>query len=258
MNDARSARGDAPKAGEEGPIIRMRGIRKVYETGRVKVEALKGIDLEIRRGEFAAIVGPSGSGKSTLMNLIGCLDMPTAGRYLIDGVDVREIDEGDLAYLRNRGIGLVFQSYNLVPRTSALRNVELPLIYARVPAKERRERALAALSAVGLADRLRHLPSELSGGQQQRVAIARAIVTDPRLILADEPTGNLDSAASREVLEIFTRLNDEGRTIVMITHEQSVADTARRVLRLSDGRVVDDFVHGAAQPAAAIAQGAPA
>jgi len=203
-------------------------------------------------------MGASGSGKSTLMHVIGCLDIPTAGRYLIDGVDVREIDESDLAYLRNRGIGFVFQSYNLVPRTSALRNVELPLIYARVPAKERRERALAALDAVGLADRLRHLPSELSGGQQQRVAIARAIVTDPRLILADEATGNLDSAASREVLEIFTRLNDEGRTIVMITHEQTVADTARRVLRLSDGRVVDDSVHGAARPSAAVAQGAPA
>jgi putative ABC transport system ATP-binding protein len=156
---------------------------------------------------------------------------------------VRAIDEGDLAFVRNRGIGLVFQSYNLVPRTSALRNVELPLIYARVPARERRERALGALAAVGLLDRQRHLPSQLSGGQQQRVAIARAIVTDPRLILADEPTGNLDSAATREVLDIFTRLNDEGRTIVMITHEQHVAESARRVIRLSDGRVVDDFLH---------------
>ena len=202
------------------------------------MHALRDVSVVVERGDFVAIMGASGSGKSTLMNMIGCLDLPTAGRYLIDGVDVREIDEGDLAYLRNRGIGLVFQSYNLVPRTSALRNVELPLIYARVAGRERRERALAALEAVGLSDRQRHLPSELSGGQQQRVAIARAIVTNPRLILADEPTGNLDSAATREVLEIFTRLNDEGRTIVMITHEQHVADSARRVLRLSDGRVV--------------------
>jgi putative ABC transport system ATP-binding protein len=240
------------------PIIAIERVWKTYGSGDMTVHALCDVSVVVERGEYVAIMGASGSGKSTLMNLIGCLDMPTAGRYLIDGVDVREIDEGDLAYLRNRGIGLVFQSYNLVPRTSALRNVELPLIYARVPGKERRERALAALDSVGLADRLRHLPSELSGGQQQRVAIARAIVTDPRLILADEPTGNLDSAASREVLEIFTRLNDGGRTIVMITHEQSVADTARRVLRLSDGRVVDDFVHDAAQPAAAMAQGAPA
>jgi putative ABC transport system ATP-binding protein len=223
------------------------------------VHALRDVSVVVERGDSVAIMGASGSGKSTLMNVIGCLDMPTAGRYLIDGVDVREIDEGDLAYLRNRGIGLVFQSYNLVPRTSALRNVELPLIYGRVPGRERRERALAALEAVGLADRQRHLPSELSGGQQQRVAIARAIVTNPRLILADEPTGNLDSAATREVLEIFTRLSDEGRTIVMITHEQNVADTARRVLRLSDGRVIGDSVHEAVRPSAvAVAQAAPA
>jgi putative ABC transport system ATP-binding protein len=238
------------------PIIAIERVWKTYGTDETTVHALRDVSVVVERGEFVAIMGASGSGKSTLMNVIGCLDMPTAGRYLIDGVDVRQIDEADLAYVRNRGIGLVFQSYNLVPRTSALRNVELPLIYGRVPGRERRERALAALEAVGLLDRQRHLPSQLSGGQQQRVAIARAIVTDPRLILADEPTGNLDSAATREVLDIFTRLNDEGRTIVMITHEQHVAETARRVIRLSDGHVVEDFLH--AEVASRVAAGAPA
>jgi putative ABC transport system ATP-binding protein len=241
------------------PIIAIEHVWKTYGSGDTTVHALRDVSVVVERGDYLAIMGASGSGKSTLMNVIGCLDLPTAGRYLIDGVDVREIGEGDLAYLRNRGIGLIFQSYNLVPRTSALRNVELPLIYARVPGRERRERALEALEAVGLADRQRHLPSQLSGGQQQRVAIARAIVTNPRLILADEPTGNLDSTATGEVLEIFTRLNDEGRTIVMITHEQHVAATARRVLRLSDGSVVADSGQDALQPATAeLAQGAPA
>jgi putative ABC transport system ATP-binding protein len=242
-----------------GPIISIERVWKTYGDGDTTVHALRDVSVIVERGDYVAIMGASGSGKSTLMNVIGCLDMPTSGRYLIDGVDVRGIDEGDLAYVRNRGIGLVFQSFNLVPRTSALRNVELPLIYARVPSRERRERALAALAAVGLLDRQRHLPSELSGGQQQRVAIARAIVTNPRLILADEPTGNLDSAATREVLDIFTRLNGEGRTIVMITHEQHVAETARRVIRLSDGRVVDDFLHSdGPKTRAAIVEGAPA
>jgi putative ABC transport system ATP-binding protein len=240
-------------------IIAIEHVWKTYGEGDTTVHALRDVTVFVERGDYVAIMGASGSGKSTLMNVIGCLDLPTSGRYLIDGVDVREIAEGDLAYLRNRGIGLVFQSYNLVPRTSALRNVELPLIYGRVPGRERRVRALAALEAVGLLDRQKHLPSQLSGGQQQRVAIARAIVTDPRLILADEPTGNLDSAATREVLEIFKRLNDEGRTIVMITHEQHVADSARRVLRLSDGRVVDDVLNDVHQPSrGAVAEGAPA
>jgi putative ABC transport system ATP-binding protein len=241
------------------PIISIERVWKTYGAGDTTVHALRDVSVVVERGDYVAIMGASGSGKSTLMNVIGCLDMPTSGRYLIDGVDVRGIDEGDLAYVRNRGIGLVFQSFNLVPRTSALRNVELPLIYARVPGRERRERALGALAAVGLLDRQRHLPSELSGGQQQRVAIARAIVTNPRLILADEPTGNLDSAATREVLDIFTRLNGEGRTIVMITHEQHVAETARRVIRLSDGRVVDDFLHtDGPKTRAAVAAGTPA
>jgi putative ABC transport system ATP-binding protein len=241
------------------PIIAIEHVWKTYGAGDTTVHALRDVSMFVERGDHVAIMGASGSGKSTLMNVIGCLDMPTAGRYLIDGVDVREIDEGGLAYVRNRGIGLVFQSYNLVPRTSALRNVELPLIYGRVPGRERRERALAALEAVGLVDRQRHLPSQLSGGQQQRVAIARAIVTDPRLILADEPTGNLDSAATREVLDIFERLNDEGRTIVMITHEEHVAGSARRVVRLSDGSVVDDFVQDAVRPSrGGVVQGAPA
>jgi putative ABC transport system ATP-binding protein len=186
------------------------------------------------------VMGSSGSGKSTLMNLIGCLDAPTEGRYLLEGIDVSQLDDFELAFIRNRKIGFVFQSYNLVPRTSALRNVELPLIYARVPKHERRQLAEAALVAVGVGDRMHHLPSELSGGQQQRVAIARAIVTEPAIVLGDEPTGNLDSASGAEVMQIFSRLNAAGRTIVMITHEADIAAYAKRVIHLVDGRIDSD------------------
>ena len=223
----------------------LKSVSKTYGLGDVAVHALRGVDLRVERGDFVAVMGASGSGKSTLMNLIGCLDVPTEGRYLLEGIDVSRLDDFELAFIRNRKIGFVFQSYNLVPRTTALRNVELPLIYARVSKSERRERAEAALAAVGVGDRMHHIPSELSGGQQQRVAIARAIVTEPAIVLADEPTGNLDSASGREVMEIFARLNLAGRTIVMITHEPDIAAYAKRVVHLVDGRVDSDRRTGA-------------
>jgi putative ABC transport system ATP-binding protein len=222
------------------PVIRVRRLTKTYELGRLHVRALHDVSLRIERGDFVAIMGSSGSGKSTLMNILGCLDLPTSGSYEIDGVDVAEMDEDDLSDLRNRKIGFIFQSFNLVPRTSAIANVELPLAYAGLKGAERRLRAERALRSVGLDDRMRHQPSELSGGQQQRVAVARAIVTNPTLILADEPTGNLDSHSTEEVLRMFARLNAEGRTIVLITHEPDVAEQARRIIRLSDGEVVED------------------
>jgi putative ABC transport system ATP-binding protein len=223
------------------PVIQVEDVERVYRiTEDLAVPALDGVSLRIERGEFVAIMGSSGSGKSTLMNILGCLDAPTAGRYLLDGVDVRDIPEDDLADLRNRKIGFVFQSFNLVPRTSAVANVELPLAYAGLGRAERRRRAAAALAAVGMQDRMDHLPSELSGGQQQRAAVARAIVTNPAIVLADEPTGNLDSHSTADILAIFERLNAEGRTVVLITHEPDVADRARRVIRLGDGRVLSD------------------
>lgn len=222
------------------PAILVQRVVKTYEIGQIKVHALRDVSLQVDRGDLVAIMGSSGSGKSTLMNILGCLDVPTSGRYAIDGVDVRDLDEDDLSDLRNRKIGFVFQSYNLVPRTSALANVELPLSYAGIDRQLRQGRAEQALTAVGMAKRLHHQPSELSGGQQQRVAIARALVTNPTMILADEPTGNLDSRSTQDVLSIFARLNVEGRTVVLITHEPDVAEQAKRVIGLSDGRIVED------------------
>ena len=222
------------------PIIDARRVTKTYGAGVAVVHALRGVSFAIERGDFVAIMGASGSGKSTLMNILGCLDLPTRGRFLLDGIDVREFDEYELAQVRNRKIGFVFQSFNLIPRTSALANVELPLAYRRVKSKERRRRAVEALHTVGLGKRMHHLPNELSGGQQQRVAIARAIVTNPAMVLADEPTGNLDSASTRELLQVFCRLNLAGRTIVLITHEPELAAACKRVIVLRDGRIIED------------------
>ena len=234
---------------ETKPVIAVRNLTKTYAMGAVEVRALRGVSLVVERGDFVAIMGASGSGKSTLMNILGCLDAPTTGHYELDGVDVRALDETELAFVRNRKIGFVFQSYNLIPRTSAVANVELPLMYGGMKRTERRRIALLALEAVGLGDRVDHLPSELSGGQQQRVAIARALATRPAMILADEPTGNLDSGSTREVLEIFARLNQRGRTVVLITHEDDVAAYARRIIRLRDGLVVSDSAAREAVPA---------
>jgi putative ABC transport system ATP-binding protein len=240
----RAGRSERPRpgraSGSRAPVIRVHEVSKIYDLGQIRVPALRELSLSIERGDFVAIMGSSGSGKSTLMNILGCLDIPTGGRYEIDGVDARNLDEDDLSDLRNRKIGFVFQSFNLVARTSAIANVELPLAYAGLNREQRRVRAAAALAAVGMSNRHHHQPSELSGGQQQRVAVARAIVTNPSLILADEPTGNLDSHSTEDVLAIFARLNEEGRTVVLITHEPDVAAQARRVVRLSDGQIVED------------------
>jgi putative ABC transport system ATP-binding protein len=221
-------------------VIQVRDVFKTYELGGIAVRALRGVSVDIDRGEYVAIMGPSGSGKSTLMHILGCLDIPTSGTYSINGVDVRGLDEDDLSDLRNRYIGFVFQSFNLIPRTRALANVALPLQYAGLSKPDRLTRAKTALAMVGLTDRADHLPSELSGGQQQRVAVARSLVTNPALILADEPTGNLDSHSTHEVLGVFEHLNRQGRTIVLITHEEEVAAHARRIIRVRDGRIVGD------------------
>ncbi len=222
------------------PVLDLRDVTKVYGAAETAVHALRGVSLSVHRGEYVAIMGASGSGKSTLMNILGCLDIPTTGRYLLDGVDVSRLTDRQLALVRNRRIGFVFQSFNLVPRTTAQNNVELPLAYAGLKPVARRARARAALALVGLLDRAGHEPSQLSGGQQQRVAVARALVTAPALVLADEPTGNLDTQSTAEILVVLDRLNRAGRTIVLITHETDVARRARRLIRLVDGQVVAD------------------
>jgi putative ABC transport system ATP-binding protein len=222
------------------PVMALRDVTKHYGEGDTIVRALRGVSLDVAAGEYVAIMGASGSGKSTLMHIIGCLDVGTSGRYFLDGMDVSQLDDFALSVVRNRKIGFVFQSFNLIPRTSAYANVELPLVYANVSKSERRARVRAALSAVGLADRAEHFPNQLSGGQQQRVALARAIVTNPAIILADEPTGALDSESTAEVLGMFAGLHEEGRTVVVITHEHDVAERAGRVIRLRDGSVIED------------------
>jgi putative ABC transport system ATP-binding protein len=222
------------------PLIQLHDVRKLYLMGAEEVHALDGVDLAVERGEYLAVMGASGSGKSTLMNLLGCLDTPTSGRYLLNGTAVETLDDAELAAIRNREIGFVFQTFNLLPRTTALGNVELPLIYSGMPRRERRERARDALVEVGLADRMDHQPNELSGGQRQRVAIARALVNRPSILLADEPTGNLDSATSVEIMELFDRLHAAGNTVILVTHEAEIAGHAHRQVVLRDGRVLSD------------------
>jgi putative ABC transport system ATP-binding protein len=232
-------------------VIRTEELQRTYALGTELVPALAGVDLEIHRNEYVAVMGPSGSGKSTLMNLIGCLDTPTAGRYWLNGRLVSGMRDDELARVRNREIGFVFQTFNLLPRSSALGNVELPLVYAGLPKAQRRERAMGALEAVELADRVKHRPNELSGGQRQRVAIARALVTNPSILLADEPTGNLDSRTSSEIMGLFDRLHDEGQTIIMVTHEHDIAARAGRLITLRDGRIASDQAQLFSRPVAA-------
>jgi len=230
-------------AGAEGPVplIRLDDVWKTYSMGAEEIHALRGVNLSIDRNEYLAIMGPSGSGKSTLMNLIGCLDTPTRGSYFLGGRKVSDLGDDELARIRNREIGFVFQTFHLLPRATALRNVELPLVYSGISAAERRERARQALKEVELADRAQHRPNELSGGQRQRVAVARALVTRPSLLLADEPTGNLDSATSAEIMDLFDRLHREGNTVVLVTHERDIASRARRIVPIHDGRIDSDL-----------------
>ncbi len=228
------------EAAASAQLIRLENVTKTYDQGELAVQALRGIDLELQRGQMTAIIGPSGSGKSTLMHIVGCLDTPSSGTYLLEGQDVAQLSSFQLAGIRNRKVGFVFQTFNLLPKASLLRNVELPLLYAGVPAGERRERSAAALAQVGLGDRARHKPSELSGGQRQRAAIARALVNRPSLILADEPTGNLDSKTGAEILQLFHEMHARGESIVIVTHDPRVAEACERVVRIVDGRVEED------------------
>lgn len=223
-------------------MIKIEEITKVYRMGSVELKALNGVSLKVDKGEFVAIIGPSGSGKSTLMNIIGCLDTPTTGKYYFEGVEISNFTENQLAEIRNQKIGFVFQKFNLLPKLNAYENVELPLIYRGMGANERREKVLSALDKVGLLDRIKHKPSELSGGQQQRVAIARALVSEPPLILADEPTGNLDTKSGREVLDTLIKLNENGITIILITHDMNVANSAKRIVSIQDGLIIDERV----------------
>ncbi|SDZ18248.1 putative ABC transport system ATP-binding protein [Proteiniborus ethanoligenes] len=221
-------------------MIKIENLGKIYDTGKISVEALKEVNLQIGKDEFVSIMGASGSGKSTLMNILGCLDRPTSGRYTLDEVSVENLNEVELAAIRNKKIGFVFQSFNLLPRTSALKNVELPMTYAGISKKERRQKALEVLEKVGLGDRVDHLPNELSGGQKQRVAIARALVNDPSILLADEPTGNLDTKSGQEIMSIFQQLNREGVTVVLVTHEPEIAQHTKRIVLFRDGRLIED------------------
>jgi len=229
-----------PETSGESGVIRVQDAHKYYELGETRVHALRGVSLEIQRGEFVAIMGASGSGKSTFMNILGCLDRPSSGRYLLEGLDVSKHDKRALAQIRNQKIGFVFQGFNLLARTTALENTELPTLYTKIEKDERRKRAVEALTLVGLADRMEHFPSQMSGGQQQRVAVARALVNRPSILLADEPTGNLDSRTSVEIMEVFQNLNDKGLTIVLVTHEHDVAQFAKRVLVFRDGKIRKD------------------
>ncbi len=226
-------------------MIALKQIQKTYYVGSIDVQALNGIDLQINRNEYISIMGPSGSGKSTLMNIIGCLDTPTFGTYEFEGEMAQDMDDNQLASIRNRKIGFVFQTFNLLPKLTALRNVELPLIYANVSRDDRLQKAEEALAAVGLADRVKHKPNEMSGGQRQRVAIARALVTNPSIILADEPTGNLDSKSGEEIMKVFDGLHSEGNTIILVTHERYIAEHANRTIHLLDGKISDDNINGA-------------